>query len=131
MHKGIYLSARFHLRPSDAPDLRTKLTNAINTEGPTWTAQSHLSLQLKLIRLGPIPTAAVDARAVPGPSGRVLVHLEGDQAAAEDFASLTISQLHHLFDLVASNMKTLGVQIAIDSIEEDSDALDEIADAEE
>ncbi len=144
MRKGIYLKALFQfepvgsnpsLRPGDkpgtAPDYPVLLKDTMDNLAPAWTAQTHLSHQIRRVRHEPSPTAAPETSAPnKGQVVSVLAYLEGEQDAPQDFARLTIEQWRKLLAQVSQQLAAKRIPVKITSIEEDSDAVDELADEE-
>ncbi len=144
MRKGIYLKALFQfepagsnpsLRPGDKPgaasDYPVILKETIGALAPAWAAHSRLSHQIRRVRHEPSATVT------PGPSvpGKgqvvsVLAYLEGEQDAPQDFTRLAIEQWQNLLGQVSQQLSAKRIPVKITSIEEDSDAVDELADEE-
>ncbi len=142
MHKGIYLRALFQfepagsnppLRPGDKPgtvlDYPALLKDTMESLAPAWTVHSRLSHQIRRVRHEP-PATAMPGTSAPskGQVVSVLAYLEGEQDAPQDFAKLAIEQWQNLLGQVSQQLTAKRVPVKISAIEEDSDAVDELAD---
>ncbi len=144
MRKGIYLKALFQfepagsnpsLRPGDkpgtAPDYPVLLKDTMNNLAPAWTAHSRLSHQIRRVRHEPPATVTPGTSASgKGQVVSVLAYLEGEQDAPQDFAKFAIEQWQNLLGQVSQQLAAKRVPVKISAIEEDSDAVDELADEE-
>ena len=137
MHKAIYLNALLEFAPDDPAhavasdaDYSAIMRDALLKAKPAWSEQSHLSAEVKRIRPEKRDPLVSNASAMGGVRLELLTYLEGEQDAPQDFAQLTAAHLQKLLEQIANPLLARHIKITLESIEENTSAVDELADDE-
>ena len=136
MKKGIYLNVWLRVEPINADSTRNLLIDdsrqaamirdTLTLAEVAWAAQSGLHLQIKWVK--PVSDPAVVIAQDQAPLTSVLTYVEGEQDAPSDFAKLTIGLVSAFFEQSASLLNKQGVGFNLQSVFEDTGAVDALSD---
>jgi len=121
--KAMYLNVLIGLRESELADpqaLMDSVAEVISTALAVGTA-AGLTGEIKRVRMAENPPEAK-------PTVDVLLHVQGDQPAPMPFLPLAESEIRALLEMILQTALPGGLSAAITAIEENPNAVDELAD---
>src|SRR5215467_9077288 len=117
MRKAIYLETSIELTPEGSVvsgasdvDYGSMLQDTLRASKAIWSEQSHLSVEVKRVR--------AEKSSPPRLHFSMLLYLEGEQDAPQNFVSLTTEHLQKLLEQIASQLLAHHVVMKIERIEE-------------
>ena len=123
MRKGIYFDIR--VRVENAQDLNSLIATfkpVIKQVFPFGTPDAQLTGEVKRIRL--------QEAAKPSPRIEALLYLEAEQAAADNFYKLAMTETQALMNKLFATSGSPEITVVVEGIEENTSAVDELAEEE-
>ena len=141
MHKAIYLNALLNVEAaSNDGDLEKNVRNAIQTASANKKPKSQVTFDIKRVRSAEAPAKpgmniGLFVQRIVGikdsstaKNVTLLMYGEGEQDAPKNFTELASAELRNLLESAFSAPESSGLKASVASIEENTNAVDELAD---